>query len=235
MRADGDERLQRAEQRRDEELARRLEAADAAEHAPEAAAAAAPAPAEAAQEVPAESAPIASAPPAEPSEDLDGDVPGDEIHVEDAGDEEVMESLLMGLDSWRPSRHVVGEATRLFELSLTAGASAGDARAKIVELVSPPRVTGARGRLPPMSLAGGPTYDPRQDANGRSWDFRRADRRQLARAEIAMVRPYLVVGSPPCTELSAIQRSAAEERRRLAEARALLGFAAEIYDPALPT
>ena len=235
MRADGDELLRRAEQRRDEGIARPLEAADAGERAPAAAVAEAPAPVEVAPEVPAEPDLIVGAPPGDPPGDVGADAREVEMHVEDAGDEEFMGALAAGSGSWRPSRRAQKEATRLLELLLTTGVSEGDARAKIVELYSPPRMAAALGRLPPMSLAGGPTYDLRQDADGRARDFRRADHRQRARADIARARPYLVIGIPPFAEFSAIQsmsrskRSAEKERRRMAEAPTLLGFAVEVY------
>ena len=86
-----------------------------------------------------------------------------------------------------------------------------------------------------MSLAGGSTFDVRCDANGVAWDFRRADHRRRAREQIRHEKPFLVVGSPPCTEFCTIQNlnrrhfGPAEARRRRAEAMVLLGFAVEIY------
>ena len=86
-----------------------------------------------------------------------------------------------------------------------------------------------------MSMVGGSTFDLRCDANGVAWDFRKAADRQRAREQIRREEPFLVVGSPPCTEFSSVQNlnrrrfSAEEARRRRAEARILLGFALEIY------
>ena len=91
------------------------------------------------------------------------------------------------------------------------------------------------GRLPHMSLVGGSTFDLRSDANGVAWDFRRADHRQRAREQIRREKPFLVIGSPPCTDFCAIQNlnrhrwDPAEARRRRTEAMVLLGFAVEIY------
>merc|ERR1712242_631286 len=86
-----------------------------------------------------------------------------------------------------------------------------------------------------MSLVGGSSFDFRRDANGVAWDFRKAADRQRARGQICREKPFLVVGSPPCTEFSSVQNlnrrhfSAAEARRRRAEAMTLLGFALEVY------
>ena len=88
----------------------------------------------------------------------------------------------------------------------------------------------ALGGLPHLSLKGGSTFYWGADANGRSWDFRILEHRRRARAQIVREEPYLVIGSPPCTEFSALQnlcrgrRSAAERQRRLVEARVLLAF-----------
>ena len=115
------------------------------------------------------------------------------------------------------------------------GVSRGDVAAKVAELYSPPRVTAELGRLPNMSLVGGPTFDLRRDASGVAWDFRRADHRRRARQQIREEQPFIVIGSPPCTDFCAIQNlnrhrwSPAEVRRRHAEAMVLLGFAVEIY------
>merc|ERR1712242_175486 len=127
------------------------------------------------------------------------------------------------------------EASKGYELLLVTGVSRGDAAAKVSELFSPPRVTAELGRLPHMSLVGGSCFDLRRDANGVAGDFRKSEDRERARAQIRREKPFLVVGSPPCTEFSAVQSlnrqhfSAAEARRRRAEAMTLLGFALEVY------
>ena len=137
--------------------------------------------------------------------------------------------------AWLPNRQTAREANCIYELLLVHGVSRGDAAAKVAELYSPPRVTAELGRLPHMSLVGGSTFDLRADANGRAWDFRKAEDRRRARAQIREEQPFLVIGSPPCTEFCAIQNlnrhrwSPAEVRRRHAEAMVLLGFAVEVY------
>ena len=75
---------------------------------------------------------------------------------------------------------------------------------KISGLFSPPRVTAELGRLPQMSLVGGSTFDLRCDANGVDWGFRREADRRRAREQIQKEKPYLVIGSPPCTDFSAL-------------------------------
>ena len=86
-----------------------------------------------------------------------------------------------------------------------------------------------------MTLVGGSTFDLRRDANGVAWDFTKAADRERARRQIRREKPFLVVGSPPCTEFSSVQNlnrrffTEEEARRRWAEATTLLGFALEVY------
>ena len=129
------------------------------------------------------------------------------------------------------------DATKLLDAFLIHGAEPGMARAKVAELFSPPRVTAALGVLPGFAaLAPGSTFDLRADSQGRSWDFLRADHRHEARRQIEREGPYMVIGSPPCTDFSILFRNCAAPqmnpavvRRRRVEAEILLGFAAEIY------
>ena len=79
-------------------------------------------------------------------------------------------------------------------------------------------------------------FDMVADSAGRTWDFRRADDRARARRQISEEKPYLVIGSPPCTSFSRLNanlnrgRVAPRElQRRQAEGRLLLNFAAEVY------
>ena len=85
-----------------------------------------------------------------------------------------------------------------------------------------------------MSLAGGSTFDLREDENGVRWDVRKGEDRDRARRRILKERPFLVVGSPPCTEFCSVQalnqdRFSEEERQwRRVEAKVHLGFALQI-------
>ena len=125
------------------------------------------------------------------------------------------------------------EATQLYEMLLVAGSSAAEGQAKITELYSVPRVTALL--RPSMSLGRGLTFDLRGDAAGRSWNFLLAADRRDALAKIRAEKPYLVIGSPPCTPFSQLQRlnrrrmRPEEMQRRLVEGRVLLEFAAQVY------
>merc|ERR1712026_132976 len=235
----GDERLQQAHQRQNEEIARRLEASEAA-RAPEPAPVARPRLGD---------EPGAGHGGADPAHDGAADHPADlpapqgpaaairaeEMHVEADDDADLMGALSVEGVPWLPSRRVAREANGIYEMLLVHGVSCGDAAAKVAELYSPPRVTAELGRLPNMSFVGGPTFDLRRDANGVAWDLRRADHRRRARQQIREEQPFIVIGSPPCTDFCAIQNlnrrrwSPHEVQRRRAEAMALLGFAVEIY------
>ena len=226
--------MQEAHRRRDDELSRRLEAADAGSVVASRADVVPPIPG--AEHVVAAEIPVLPAPaPAEPPGDQDDAGEAEQMHVEPDGDAELLESLTRGGVPGIRSVRVAREATQLFEMLLVWGVSRGDAEAKVVELFSPPRVTAALGTLPCMTLVGGPTFDLRCDANGVAWDFRRKADRQRAREQIRRERPFLLIGSPPCTAFSAVQalnreRLGPEElRRRRAEAMVLLGFSVELY------
>ena len=152
----GDDRLDRAHQRRDGEVARRLEAADAGSVAAR--------PAEGV-EIPAVVEPVASPvdegagelAPAEPN-DVQEDVGrAEEMHIEGDNEDELIEALTLEGVSGLQTRRAAREANQLFEMLLIAGVSRGDAAMKITELFSPPRVTAELGRLPQMSLVGGST------------------------------------------------------------------------------
>ena len=132
---------------------------------------------------------------------------------------------------------VAREATSLYECLLVHGASAAQAQSKIVELYSPPRVTEELGKMPRLSLSAGSTFDLREGRDGRAWDFTKEADRRAARAQIQHEKPYLVIGSPPCTTFCALnvrwnypKMPAEEVARRKAVGRMLFGFAVEIYD-----
>ena len=63
----------------------------------------------------------------------------------------------------------------------------------------------------------------------------RAEDRERARRQIARERPFLAIGSPPCTSFSHLQNLTRRKQdpvkfaREQAEGKVLLGFAAEVY------
>ena len=70
----------------------------------------------------------------------------------------------------------------------------------------------------------------------RRWGFLRADHRQEVRWRMALEKPYLVVGSPPCTDFSIMFRNLCAGkmdpevvRQRRVKADVSLRFAAEVY------
>merc|ERR1712122_436214 len=129
------------------------------------------------------------------------------------------------------SKRAVEDFVNLYELLLLAGAPVAVAKAKVCELYSPPRVAAEAARWPRLGPVPGSTFDLQEDAHGARWDFLKASDRQRARQQIEAERPFLVVGSPPCTRFSALMRinrsrmNSQEYARRLVEARVLLGIA----------
>jgi hypothetical protein len=128
-------------------------------------------------------------------------------------------------------------AEALYELMLTMGADPSHSRAKVAELYSPPRVTAHIGSLPHVHLEAGMTFDLREGRDGKRWNFLQAADRAKARQLISKEKPFIVIGSPPCTDFSSWntrlnhkRMSEEEVRRRKAEAETLLGFAIEVYE-----
>jgi len=177
-------------------------------------------------------------------------VPGEgDLHANDGGPREVADDPAMQVGEGAVDEDMIDavfkdwhsekglEATELLNLFLIHGTEPSIARLKVTDFFSPPRVTEQLGALPDLTaLAPGSTFDLRAEKDGRSWDFLRADHRQEVRQRIAQERPYLVVGSPPCTDFSVLFRNLCaprmnqeEVRRRRIRAEILLRFAAEIY------
>ena len=127
------------------------------------------------------------------------------MRVEDDDDAFLMGALAAEGVTLCFDRQTAREANSIYEMLLVHGVSRGDAAAKVAELYSPPRVTAELSCLPNMSLVGGPTFDLRKGANGVAWDFRREDHRRRARQQIREEQPFIVIGSPPCTDFCAIQ------------------------------
>ena len=129
------------------------------------------------------------------------------------------------------------EANEIVELFLTHGAELHVARAKVSELYSPPRVTAQLAKLPRLHLAPGQTFDLRQDRNGRSWNFLLEADRAEAKRLIQEEKPYIVIGSPPCTSFCSLNRRVnyrrmdpERVRRAIYEGNVLLKFALEVYE-----
>ena len=91
---------------------------------------------------------------------------------------------------------VAREYIGIYELFLIHGVPANEARKKVTELFSPPRVTAEIQRLPVLNLVAGSTFDLRMDAQGRSWNFLLKKDRDRAREQMEQEKPFLVVGSP---------------------------------------
>ena len=154
--------------------------------------------------------------------------------VEEDRDEDMIGLLAKGMP-----KHVAEDFVNVYELFLINGASPSDARAKVCELFSPPRVTAEAQRLPILEIIPGSTFDLRADRHGRTWNFLLESDRKRAKKQIMKEKPFLVVGSPPCTyfsrlmELNRHRMDPAAFQRALGEARVLLDFAAEIYETQL--
>ena len=134
---------------------------------------------------------------------------------------------------------MIDEMEGTLNLFLIGGCDQDDAIQKVVELYSPPRVTARISRRGAARIREGGTYDLLADKCGMRWDFTKAEHRQRARREIAELKPYIVIGSPPCTMFSQLQNlnkrhwSDAEWSARWTAARVHLQFCAQIYQDQL--
>jgi hypothetical protein len=86
-------------------------------------------------------------------------------------------------------------------------------------------------------LEAGATFDLREGADGKKWDFLKSEDRARARLLVSNEKPFIVIGSPPCTDFCSLNErlnykkmSGAEIRRRKVEANILLDFALEVYE-----
>ena len=150
------------------------------------------------------------------------------------GPEEDYMAELLAIDTSTAERR---EANEIVELFLTHGVALPIARAKVAELYSPPRVTTQLARLPQLHLSPGQTFDLRQDRAGRSWNFLLEADRVEAKRLIQEERPYIVIGSPPCTSFCSFNRrfnyrrmDHEKVRKALHDGNVLLAFALEIYE-----
>ena len=92
-------------------------------------------------------------------------------------------------------------------------------------------------RLRIVHLSPGGTFDLREGSDGRSWDYLLVACRDDARWRILSEKPFLVIGSPPCTayctfNVMLIFRKMDPQvvAARKAEAEGLFSFALEIFE-----
>ena len=139
--------------------------------------------------------------------------------LEEDKDEDMIGLLTRGMPV-----EIAKDFVNLYELFLINGVSATEATGKVCELYSPPRVTAEMQNLPVLGLAAGMTFDLRMDENGNSWNFLQESDRRRARQKIEIEKPYIVIGSPPCTYYSTLTKRNFSRmnpevlRRRLMEA-----------------
>ena len=133
----GDERLQQARDRQNQEIARRMEAADAARAPPPAPVApllpGVGPPGEGGDPGPGHDAPAALPEPL----GVGGAEPAEEMRVEDDDDAFLMGALAAEGVTLRFDRQTAREANSIYEMLLVHGVSRGDAAAKVAELYSP--------------------------------------------------------------------------------------------------
>ena len=140
----------------------------------------------------------------------------------------------VNIEEWTDTE--IEEAIRLYELFLVHGVEQNVAKQKVVELYSPPRVTEHIKGICGQTLQTGSTFDIRPGRDGRGWDLSKQEVRAQVRRKIQAEKPYIVIGSPPCTDFCVLQRAwnlprmkPEEVQRRIVSAKVHLDFCAEIY------
>ena len=91
-------------------------------------------------------------------------------------------------------------------------------------------------KLPQLQLSPCQTFDLRQDRYGRKWNFLLAADLEEAKRLIKKEKPYIVIGSPPCTSFCTLNRRLNYRRmspKRIQqvshEGNVFFKFALEIY------
>ena len=125
------------------------------------------------------------------------------------------------------------------KMTVAAMAGADDPGSKrvVTDMFSPPRVNESLRASPQEGLAPGTSFDLIVDSvTGERWDFLKANDRKRAWTRLEEEDPWLVIGSPPCTDVSILnvglnypKMDPEEVQRRLARARILLWFTADVY------
>ena len=138
------------------------------------------------------------------------------------------------------------EVDELLQLYALNGVRDAAANRAVAELYSPPRVTAELKRrhrlVPGMALVPGATFDLEEDENGQSYDVLKAADRQRIRDRVIRDEPFIVIGSPKCTDYSSLtvnlqhpKMTEVELRRRLVEREVMLRFAVEMTENAQRT
>ena len=123
-------------------------------------------------------------------------------------------------------------------LCLIRGETSNEVGKRIVELFSPPRINEKIDRMSSKKgIVAGTSFDLIVDKRtGETWNFLKPEDRRRCWNRLEEERPWVVIGSPPCTAFSTIntglnypKMNRDEVLRRQGEARVLLGFALAVY------
>ena len=151
-----------------------------------------------------------------------------------ANDEAIHEPTSM-IESLVNAPGPTDEVSKMRHWALAMGFSDENVK-RVVELFSPPRVNAALSRKKGCLIPGHSFDLIRDPTTGESWDLLRASDRRKCWQILEEQRPWLVIGSPPCTYFSVINQGLnypkmdpREVARRGAEGRALLGFSLQVY------
>ena len=106
----------------------------------------------------------------------------------------------------------------------------------VTELFSPPRVNAQIRETDDAKIEAGTSFDLIVDRHsGKSWDFLKAEHRRRCWQRLKDEDPWVVIGSPPCTAFSILNRGLNRDRgqperrdRQMTEAKVLMNFALSV-------
>ena len=119
-------------------------------------------------------------------------------------DEAIRESTSM-IESLVNAPGPMDEVSKMRHWALAMGFSDENVK-RVVELFSPPRVNAALSRKKGCLIPGHSFDLIRDPTTGESWDLLRASDRRKCWQILEEQRPWLVIGSPPCTYFSVINQ-----------------------------
>ena len=152
----------------------------------------------------------------------------------DKNSEKKVERLLMSM--MKGNKENERDAKRIVRNLQSLGISKKEAYATVWEFYSPPRVTKLARDEPDLKVTGERSFDLHRDPDGRVWNFEKASDRARARRMVNEEKPFVTVGSPPCTDWCRLnininhpKMPPEEVKRRLIAAKLHLNFCIQIY------
>ena len=104
----------------------------------------------------------------------------------------------------RGASQAISPAEEVRRLCLIRGETADEAGKKVTELFSPPRINEKLNQMNnKRGIVAGTSFDLIADTvTGETWNFMKPEDRRRCWSRLEEERPWVVIGSPPCTAFS---------------------------------